>query len=75
MEFHPPQHLSVVAIEKQAFVSPTIKIANFTYRCTISRMSWVFANGPGDWGSIPSQFISKTQKIVLDFVLLHIQYY
>ena len=27
----PPQHLSVVAIEKGAFASPSTKLANFTY--------------------------------------------
>ena len=29
-------------------------------------MSRMFANGPGDLGSIPDRGISKTQKIVLD---------
>ena len=28
----------------------------------ISLMSGMFANGPGDWGSIPGQVITKTQK-------------
>ena len=35
----------------------------------------VFANGPGDLGSIPSQVISKTQKMVLDLSLLNTQHY
>ena len=34
-------------------------------------MSRVFANAPGDWGSIPGQVISKTQKIVLVTSLLN----
>ena len=38
-------------------------------------MSRVFANGPGDWGSIPSQVIPKTQKMVLDATLLNTQHY
>ena len=38
-------------------------------------MSWVFANGPGDEGSIPGQVIPKTQKMVLDATLLNIQHY
>ena len=38
-------------------------------------MSRVFANGPGDWGSIPGWVIPKTQKIVLDATLLNTQYY
>ena len=33
-------------------------------------MSGVFANGPGDRGSIPGRVIPKTQKMVLDAALL-----
>ena len=33
-------------------------------------MSRVFANGPGNQGSIPGRVILKTQKIVLDAALL-----
>ena len=29
-------------------------------------MSRVFANGPGDWGSIPGRVLPKIQKMVLD---------
>ena len=35
----------------------------------------VFANGPGYLGSIPGQFIPKTQKMVLDATLLNTQHY
>ena len=35
----------------------------------------VFANGPGDRGSIPSQVIPKNQKMVLDASLLNTQHY
>ena len=38
-------------------------------------MSRVFANGPGDRGSIPGRVIPKTQKIVLDAALLNTQHY
>ena len=38
-------------------------------------MNRVFANGSGDWGSIPSEVIPKTQKMVLDATLLNIQHY
>ena len=38
-------------------------------------MSRVFTNGPGDQGSIPSRFIPKTQKMVLDAALLNTQHY
>ena len=35
----------------------------------------VFANGPGDLGSIPGRIIPKTQKMVLDASLLNTQHY
>ena len=35
----------------------------------------VFANSPGDLGSIPGRVIPKTQKMVLDATLLNIQQY
>ena len=38
-------------------------------------MSRVFANGPGDWDSIPGRVIPKTQKMVLDAALLSTQHY
>ena len=41
----------------------------------IGLMSRVFANGLGDWGSIPGRVIPKTQKMVLDAPLLNTQYY
>ena len=41
----------------------------------IGIMVRVFANGPGDLGSIPGRFIPKTQKMVLDAILLNTQHY
>ena len=38
-------------------------------------MRRVLANGPGDWASIPCRVIPKTQKMVLDAVLLNTQHY
>ena len=35
----------------------------------------VFANGSGDLGSIPGRVIPKTQKMVLDAILLNTQHY
>ena len=35
----------------------------------------VFANGPGDLGSIPGHVIPKTQKMVFDAILLNTQHY
>ena len=39
-----------------------------------SMMVRVFANGPGDLGSIPGWVIPKTQKMVLDASLLNTQH-
>ena len=41
----------------------------------ISLMNRVFANGPGDRGSIPDRVIPKTQKMILDSTLLKTQHY
>ena len=38
-------------------------------------MGRVFANGPGDMGSIPGRVIPETSKIVLDISLLNTQQY
>ena len=38
-------------------------------------MVTVFANGPGDLGSIPGRVMTKTQKMVLDTTLLNTQQY
>ena len=41
----------------------------------IGIMVRVFANGPGDLGSIPGRVILKTQKMILDTALLNTQHY
>ena len=41
----------------------------------ISLVGRVFANAPGDQGSIPSRVIPKTQKMVLDTSLLNTHHY
>ena len=38
-------------------------------------MSRVFANSPGDRGSIPGRVLLKTQKMVFDAALLNTQHY
>ena len=50
---------------------------NITYKLFIyiGLVGRVLANGLGDWGSIPGQFIPKTQKMVLDTSLLNTQHY
>ena len=45
------------------------------YRPDIGIMVRVFANGPGDPGSIPGRVILKTLKMVLDATLLNTQHY
>ena len=40
-----------------------------------SLVAKVFANGPGDLGSIPGRVISKTLKMLLDTSLLNTQQY
>ena len=50
-----------------------VKSGSFLYG--IGLMSRVFANGPGDQGSIPGQVIPETQKMVLDAALLNTQHY
>ena len=41
---------------------------------TIGLKSRIFANGPGDWGSIPGRH-TKDSKMLLDAALLNIQHY
>ncbi len=78
-EQNPPQHFGEVANENEAFGSPSTTVANFTYfyieQPNIGLMVRVFANAPGDLGSIPGRVIPKTQKMVLDASLLNPQHY
>ena len=46
-----------------------------SFGCVIGLAVRVFANGPGDLGSIPGRVIPKTQKMVLDSSLLNTQHY
>ncbi len=48
---------------------------NYKLTNHISLMGRVFANGPGDSGSIPGRVIPKTFKMVLDTSLLNTQQY
>ena len=45
------------------------------YNRLIGLVGRVFANGPGDRGSIPGRVIPKTLKMVLDTSLLNTQHY
>ena len=54
-----PVHINVYRVHKRA----------------IGLTSRVFANGPGDTGSISGRVIPKAQKMVIDAALLSIQHY
>ena len=45
------------------------------YNRLIVLVGRVFANGPGDQGSVPGWIITKTEKIVFDTSLLNTQHY
>ena len=47
----------------------------FEIELLIGLVGRVFANGPGDLGSIPGRIIPKTLKVVLDASLLNTQQY
>ena len=50
-----------------------LKIYKVVMYMLIGLESRVFANGPGDVGSIPGRVIQKTFKMVLDTYLLNTQ--
>ena len=54
---------------------PRIYIYIYIYIPDIGLAVRMFANGPGDLGSIPGRVIPKTQKMVLDASLLNTQHY
>ena len=52
-----------------------INFITFNIKPDIGLAVRVFANGPGDLGSIPGRVIPKTQKMLLDASLLNTQHY
>ena len=52
-----------------------IKVISFVLYRFIVLVGRVFANGPGDLGSIPGRVIPKTLKMVLDTSLFNTQQY
>ena len=52
-----------------------VNVFRFNIISDIGQGVTVFANGPGDLGSIPGRVIPKTQKMVLDASLLNTQHY
>ena len=65
--------------EKSSFPHPPLYKEIYTLHLfrliTIGLMSRVFANGFGNWGSIPGRVIPKTLKMVLDAALLNTRHY
>ena len=53
----------------------SIDIRSLNVKPDIGLAVRVFANRPGDLGSIPGRVIPKTQKMVLDASLLNTQHY
>ena len=49
------------------------KMDPYSHSLSFSQVGRVFANGPGDLGSIPGRVIPKTLKMVLDTSLLNTQ--
>ena len=65
-----------VVLKKMHKRFPTDKICMYCFMAPdIGLAVRVFANGPGDLGSIPGRVIPKTQKMVLDATLLNTQHY
>ena len=60
----------------RCYVSLTIQLnVGHMFNRDIGPAVRVFANGPGDLGSIPGRVIPKTLKMVLDTTLLNTQHY
>ena len=66
--------VNVIARLEFELASCNSAVQRFTPR-GLSIMVKVFANGPGDLGSIPGRVIPKTQKVVPDVTLLNTQHY
>ena len=49
--------------------------AHKSFAWPIKRDGWVFANGLGNWGSIPGCVLPKIQEMVFDASLLSTQHY
>ena len=60
-----------IGIYLDYFLSLSLSLSIYIYIYeAIALMSRVFANSPGDQGSIPGRIISKSQKMVLDAAFL-----
>ena len=62
-------------INRKKCIFAQIKMIKKYFYQNFGLVGRVFANGPGDLGSIPGRVIPKTLKMVLDTSLLNIQQY
>ena len=60
---------------KEILLSYFYRASLWLYNRLIGLVDSVFANGPGDMGSIPGRVIRKTLKMVLATALLNTQQY
>ena len=70
--------ITITVVAAAAVIFSVAVFSNYIYiyiYWLIGLVGRVFANGPGDWGSIPGRVIPKTLKIVLDTFLLNPQQY
>ena len=68
--------IAIISTFRTAFIiNTTIINATTTNTPDIGLAVRVFANGPGDLGSVPGRVIPKSQKMVLDASLLNTQHY
>ena len=70
-----PMILATASLRLLVLTGIYIYIYIYIYIPDIGLAVRVFANGPGDLGSIPGRVIPKTQKMVLDASLLNTQHY
>ena len=69
-------HISIFLIDKRYILINVPYAPKYSWvYIYIGQVGRVFANGPGDPGSISGRIIPKTLKMVLDTYLLNIQYY
>ena len=78
MEYRPPLHLGVVAIEKGAFGSPSTMVANFTYLCwnTVYFFNDVqYSQNLEGFGSISSNFLNFSSDTIEKLGIINFRSY
>ena len=74
-----PHNIGLVIIKNYKDVAAKAKMVYYVllldHNRTIGLMSRVFANGPGERGSISGRVILKIRKMIFDVTLLSTQHY